>query len=288
MSKIRNFVLIALNIVILVTLTISVALAGNTFVIANLRVDLPEIYNARDYKVMIATGLQPTTGDLRDFATGWFGAFLGNYDGSPFSGQFSQVGIESSRSGIRWFVYAEPGVICIRGTQPPNDTKHCYGDYSDLVGLATWHWMRLQKYSTENFWRAYVYDSNGIGYLVAKIQSDSNRIYMARSDTEEGYYESNDPYIALNFYHWHPQYMYNSVWRDWPESTGGLGDSEIWIAGRDNSGNSVDPTTICPAHYGTNPNFAGDERSWYAGSTGQLCSWLLFPSQHIFLPIVTR
>lgn len=185
MSKISKLVLYALNIVILVTLTVSVALAGNTLVIADLRVDLPEIYNARDYKVMIATTIQPTTGDLRDFTAGWLGVFLGNYDGSPFSGQFSQVGIQSSRSGIRWFVYAEPGVICVRGTQPPNDTKHCYGDYNDLVGLTTWHWMRLQKLPTENVWRAYVYDSSGVGYLVANIQSASNRIYLARSDTEE-------------------------------------------------------------------------------------------------------
>jgi len=39
----------------------------------------------------------------------------------------------------------------------------------------------------------------------------------------------------------------------------------------------------------TNPHFTyGNERHWFAGSGGQICSWLLFPSVHIYLPIVIK
>lgn len=138
--------------------------------------------------------------------------------------------------------------------------------------------VELKKNLNENFWRVIVYDANNAGYVVAKIPDNSNRIYLARSDTEEGYYESTDPYISASFYHWHPQYLNNYVWTDWPTSTGGGGNNTIWAS----------PTSICPDHYGATPDMYSDERAWFAGSDGIFCEWLLFPSMHEYLPFVSK
>ena len=68
MRNLRYFVSIFL--VIILSLGIfHIALAGNSFIIGDLRVDLPEVYNARDYRVHIAPGGLPTTGDNRDSTT---------------------------------------------------------------------------------------------------------------------------------------------------------------------------------------------------------------------------
>lgn len=91
---------------------------------------------------------------------------------------------------------------------------------------------------------------------VARIITLSNRINWARSDTEEGYFESSDPYISVQFFHWHPQYIENGNWTDWPENDS-TGISEIW----------TNPLSICPDHYGAYPNINGDERYWYADAT---------------------
>lgn len=258
---------------------VAVISAGNSFVIGDLRWDLPQVYNARDYRVLLGAWDKPGTGDSRNFTTAWLGVFLAQYNGQPYSGQFSQVGIETTRDGIRWFVYAEPTVTCLEGVQPPNDPYHCYGSYGQWVNLYEWHWVELVKYPQDNFWIARVYETNGTAHDVAKIWSTSSRIYLARSDTEEGYYEAADPYITMWFYHWHPQYMEGGIgWQEWPVSTGGTGNSTIWVS----------PASICPDHYGATPNTFGDERSWFAGTGGQVCSWLLFPSAHVYLPITLK
>jgi hypothetical protein len=67
--------------------------------------------------------------------------------------------------------------------------------------------------------------------------------------------------------------------REWPTSSGG-NDSYIYVT--DLNGQN----TFCPQHYGATPNILGDERLWFAGTGGQLCSWLLFPSVHAYLPEV--
>ncbi len=254
----------------------AVALAsGNSFIIGDLRVDLPEVYNAHDYRVHLYANSLPPTGDMRNFATAWLGIFLGEYDGSTGSGQFSQVGLSATRNGLQWFVYAEPGVLCYRGSNP--DPYHCYGDYNDLVSIGSWHQVRLYKGASQGYWYARVYDESGGYVTVARINNQSDRIYLARSDTEEGYYESSDPFITVQFYHWHPQYMKFGNWTDWPESNG-AGIDEIWTS----------PVSICPDHYGATPNINNNERYWYAGSGGEICTWLLFPSVHIYLPLVIK
>jgi hypothetical protein len=114
-------------------------------------------------------------------------------------------------------------------------------------------------------------------YTVAQIQYQSTRIFLARSDTEEGFYESTDPYLTAKFYHYRPQFMKLGSWADWAESDG-IATSYLYAY-------SPDP---CPTHYGVTPNLQGDERFWFAGTGGQICNWLLFPSEHIYLPLVSR
>jgi len=273
----RRYLVSTFFVVLLILGVFLNVLAGNSFIIGNLRVDLPEVYNSRDYQTYIAAGELPTTGDERDFSTAWLGVFLGQYDGSTGSGKFAQVGIVTTEMGIQWFVFAEPGVTCVRGTKKPT-IPECIGDYSDLVSVGSYSRVELKKNLNENFWRAIVYDADSVGYVVAYIPESSNRIYLARTDTEEGYYESTDPFITANFYHWHPQFLNGTTWEDWPSSTGGTGNSTI----------SAVPTQICPTHYGAVPNIYSDERAWFAGSGGTICEWLLFPSAHIYLPFVSR
>jgi len=275
-TRLLPSLLLAFALCVLVGTAVAVA-GGNSFVIADLRVDLPAVYNARDYRTYLYAADKPSTGDPGNFATAWLGLFLAQYNGQPFSGQFAQVGPTTDQTGVRWFVYAEPDVTCLRGTQ--RDPHSCYGNYGDLVNLNEWHRYELVKYTQDNFWIARVYDINGIGYDVAKIWHTSNRIYLARSDTEEGYYESADPYITMKFYHYDPEYMQWGVgFQQWPTSTGGSGNSTI----------STSPASICPDHYGAKPNVLGDERYWFAGTGGQVCSWVLFPSAHAYLPAILK
>jgi hypothetical protein len=277
MTWTRRLICSLLALVFLVTVGAAVALgSGNDFVVGDLRVDLPEVYSAGDYRVHLLAYEKPTTGYYRDFTTAWLGAFLAEFNGQPGSGQFSQVGFITQKAGVRWFVYAEPGVDCLLGgPDDPNDTQHCYGDYGELVTLNTWQQVELVKYPQDNFWIARVYDTTGSPHDVAKIWSTSNRIYLARSDTEEGYYEAGDPYITASFYHWHPQYMnWQSGWQDWPASSGG-NCNDIWTS----------PVPICPYHYGANPNMWGDPRSWFAGTGGKWCDVdPLFPTDYVYLP----
>lgn len=266
----------ALLLLTLLAIGVTSALAaGNSFIVADLRVDLPAIYNAKNYQVVLLADGLPTTGNSQNFGTAWLGVFLGSYDGTSGSGKFTQVGLLATRNGLQWFVYAEPGVTCLRGSQP--DPNYCYGDYGDIVGLDQWHRVRLYR-GSDGYWYARVYDSTGVNYSnVAKILDTSPRIYLARSDTEEGYYENSDPYILLRYYHWHPQFLSSGTWTDWPESDS-TAQSNIWTA----------PSSICPNHYGATPNIFNDERAWYAGTGGVVCSWLLFPSVHVFLPVVLQ
>jgi len=154
-----------------------------------------------------------------------------------------KLAYEQQEIEIQWFVYAAPGVYGYRGSNP--DPNHCYGDYSDLISLGNWHQMRLYKGATEGYWYARVYDENGNYFTVSRINSQSDRIYLARSDTEEGYYENYESYITVRFNHWHPQYMKEGNWTDWPSSDD-IGISQIW----------TNPSSICPAHYGATPNIS--------------------------------
>jgi hypothetical protein len=216
---------------------------GWDFVDGDLRVDESEVYSALDYRVHLRANDKPASGIDGDLTTAWLGVFLAPWNGQPYSAQFSQVGLKTDKNGIYWFVYAEPGVTCLQGNHP--DPYHCYGAYGELVGLAAWHQVELVTYG-QGFWIVRVYEADGYPHNVAKIWSSSLRIYEARSTTEQGYFEADDPYLTADFYHWHPQYMEGSNgWQDWPIS---FGDNCNSI--RTQAINGPDP---CPAHYGASP-----------------------------------
>jgi len=267
--------------------------AGNSFpAVVHLRVDLPEVYNAGDYRVDLLTWSQPSVGghEELDFTAAWLGVFLGDpYGPGQYPGQFTQVGFRITQDGPRWFVYAEPGVSCLRGSTTipgiPDDGMHCYGDVGDLVNLYDWHRFELKLVENpyppyEDYWVARVYDVNEVSYTVAHIYSSSPRIfYRACSDTEEGYWDAQDPYLTVDYYHSHPQYYSAFGWQDWLVSTAGtVSKTEAGI-------NSVtkrwanymfaEPSSICPTHYGIIPDFLDDPWIWHAGSYGDVCNWLI-------------
>ena len=273
LMHLRKFLALALAFCSM-TAIISVVLAqGNDWVAGDLRVDSGEIYGARDYRVSLLTDAAPATAG--GYTAAYLGLDLALFDGTPYSAQFTQVGLLTDEGGIRWFVYAEPGVTCLLGS-PEWGTRGCLGDPNHLVAFGSWHRVELVTYGPGQ-WIARVYDDGGTGYDVAIIWSDGTRIYFAESATEEAYSVSPDPFLQASFYHWHPQLKIGSVFQEWPESVGG-----------NNSTILVWPASICPDHYGASPNWTGDERAWFAGTGGQVCSWLLFPSVHVYLPAVLK
>lgn len=265
-------------------ITVTAVIAGGDHVAGQLRVDLSEVYNSRDYKVGLLTDEKPTAPG--GYTAGWLGVDLAQGDGTPYSAQFSQVGLLTDKDGIYWFVYAEPGVTCLRGNSQWGTCSNgrpcgCQGTVNDLVSLGSWHTVELVSYG-QGYWIARVYTASGTPYDVAQIWSSSSRIYFAQSTTEEAYSNPPDPYLTARFFHWHPQYMVSGTgFREWPTSSGG-NNSLIYVT--DLNGQN----SFCPQHYGATPNILGDERFWFAGTDGQQCSWLLFPSVHIYLPAILK
>ena len=234
----------------------SLAFAGNDFVDTELRVDLSSVYQSRDYVHTIWVGGRPNTGAGGDFTTAWLGVYLAQFNGTVYSGKFSQVGFMTDKVGVRWFVYSEAGVQCLQGN-PAYGNFGCMGNYGDRATVGNWQKVELVTYG-QGFWIARVYDRYGNPLDVAKFLSSSLRIYRGMAVTEEGYSESADPYLLASFWHNHPQYMvWGSGFRDWPASSGG-----------NNNYLFTSPSAICSGHYSANLNWGGDARIWYAGSTG--------------------
>jgi hypothetical protein len=156
--------------------------------------------------------------------------------------------------GVKWFVYAEPGVQCLRGTTAWG-TRGCVGAYSDLVGLNQWVKVELVSYG-QGFWIARLYDTKGLGHDVAKIWSNSLTIYRGMDVSEEGWWTSTDQYLTMAYYHWHPKYMvWGQGFRDWMD------------------GNYLftSPGSLCASHYGAWVTLAGDPHYWWAGNGGPTC-----------------
>jgi hypothetical protein len=274
----------ALMCCIVAAVMVAVVTAGSDFVYGELRVDLSAVYGAGDYRVTLLANDNPSSGSP-SYTTAWLGFNLAQYNGQPFSGQFSQVGLLTRNDGIHWFVYAEPGVTCLLGSQYWGTCNGrscgCLGNVSNLVSLNTWHLVELVTYG-QGYWIARVNEANGNAHDVAQIWSSSTRIYRAGATTEEAYTGNQDPYLTASFYHWHPQYMASGVgFQEWPASAGG---NNSFIHVTDLNGQN----TFCPQHYGATPNILGDERLWFAETGGQQCSWLLFPSVHIYLPTTLK
>jgi hypothetical protein len=267
--------------IVIISQTFIIALAGHDFIYATLRVDLPVVNSARDYQVTLYAKDIPSYGDP-DYTAAWLSINLDINHQPTFPDQFSQIGLLTSSTGVRWFVYAEPGVICLRGTTYWGNLG-CRGSVNDIASLNSWYKVELVTYM-EGFWIARIYDTNNVSYDVAKILSPSIYIYQANSATEEAYNVTQDPYMTAAFNHSHPQYMvWGSGFQDWPASDN-VGVS--YMGSSDDSGNN----TFCPDYYGYNPN-PFDERIWYAGSSytyKELCQGFLFPSVHIFLPTIKK
>jgi hypothetical protein len=113
-------------------------------------------------------------------------------------------------------------------------------------------------------------------------------------ETEEAYSTVSDLQMKAEFSHAHPMYYVSSFgYKDWPVSIGGLnGVSSTFIKAQNGTPPNY-PNTFCPQIYSiTVNNF--DERTWYAGSPNSFyanpgrCTGILFPSQHIYSPIIKK
>jgi hypothetical protein len=284
-AKIGNGFLVAclLALSICFAFVNSDAQAGNDFIYTELRVDLPIVYSARDYKVLIGSMNGLPSGP---YTSAWLGLELATNPGL-FGKQFSQVGIMTNNQGVYWFVYAEPGVQCLRGNYgwwDSNAGKYlgCYGDYNDLVSPNQYFPVELVTYQ-EGYWIARITDQNGLPHDLAKIWTDSVYTHRANVNMEEGYSQSQDPFLLAQFVFWHPQYFDYSyqTFLDWPTSMDGhiniLGATDLACLGN-----------FCPGHYGAIVNLGNDERNWYAGTSGNVCQWTMFPNYHIRVPIVSK
>lgn len=266
-----------LCLVVSATAAIALASGGNDFLNGELRVDQPAIYNAGDYRAQLSAGITPSSGV--DYTTAWLGVDLAQYTGVTYSGLFSQVGLLTDSTGVHWFVYTEAGAYCLMGNQAWG-TFGCEGNPGDLVSLGPWYRVEIINVGS-GYWYFRVYDINGNFHDLAFTHvNNSTRIYRAYATEEEAYTVATDPYLPAAFYISHPQYLLTSgYWQEWPWSEGGHDNT---IIAKDNYNNN----TFCPQQYGANPNYAGDERAWYAGTNGQVCWWLLFPSSHVYLPLI--
>lgn len=278
---------IAFTVIALLNMVSSLALAdGNDFLDTSLRTDLPEIYSAHDFRLWLGSRDHPV-GGYPTFTAAWLGIKLDNKPGT-FGQQFTQVGLKTNAYGLFWFVYAEPGVHCLRGTPDYWNSqlgKHlgCHGDIGDIVSPDYLSIVELVVHDGDNFWTAKVYDGNGNPYDVAEIYSPYTYIYNAYATMEEGYTSSQDPYVTAAFFIYNPQYM------DWQK-----GSFQPWPASEGNHTNSLRATDLqginsfCPQYYGAIVNILSDPRYWFAGTTGNICNWIMFPSFPSFLPMIMK
>jgi hypothetical protein len=259
---------------------------GNDFVVGEFRVDLAEVTSAQDYKLdLLATSLPSQNGG---YTAGWIGIYLDNQTSGHFPKKFTQVGLYTDKDRIYWFVYSEAGVACLQGNNFWNDPQvgviGCRAYLTPSVTLNTWHTVELVSYGT-GFWYARVYDANQNPKDVAQIFSSSTTIYRAYSATEEAYSVANDPNLEATFYHHEPRY----------KNINAYGDFQLWP--RSNNGNISyigtttinTPLPICPNKYGATPNIDNYHYKWFAGTGGQICSWILFPPLlYHYLPLIMK
>jgi hypothetical protein len=271
---------------LLMTITTSITIAdGNDFVYGELRVDLPEIYNAKDYQVDLLAEAGPSNSS-NGYTTAWLSIHLDNQAGT-FGQKFTQVGLLTDQNGVYWFVYSEAGVSCLQGSVFWRDNNQvpigCRGNLYHWVSINTWHTVELVKYSTNSYWIARVYDADGHGLDMAAIFSSNTRIYRANSTTEEAYLGSTDPNMQAKFHHHEPRYKNVDTFTSfqlWPRSNGN--NSRIYTTAINT------PLPICPNKYGATPNIDNYEYKWFAGTGGQICNWILFPAFHHYLPLTMK
>jgi hypothetical protein len=100
---------------------------------------------------------------------------------------------------------------------------------------------------------------------------------------EEAYTEANDPYMLGSYYFWHPHYMqWGTGFQEWPGSLD-PNISNLYVT--DLQGYN----SFCPQHYGATLDISGDPRFWFAGTGGNVCSYVLFPQNYKnYLPMVSN
>lgn len=243
--------------------------AGPDFVSADLRVDQPAVNQSGDYTTLILAGNKPNPlASGSGFTAGWLGIDLAANNQTPapngkkYPDRFTQVGLLTDSTGVRWFAWSEEGnyqpVECLRGSQLwPN--LGCAGNYNDLVSQDQWRKVELVTYG-QGFWIARIYDQNGTGYDVAKIFSSSEQVYRVTNTTEEAYQDvvGPDPNMRAEFLFYHPKYMvWGTGFQEWSATSGNLRNF-LWTW----------PEGICPNFYGA-VNY--EPRYWFAGSGGQTC-----------------
>jgi hypothetical protein len=246
-------------IVLLATMFLasSVEAAGNNWVHGVLRVDSAAIRDARRYTMLVAAYEVPNTGSMDSFTTGWLAVWPEGNANAPQG--FTQVGLITFPTGLRWFAYSELGINCLDGT-PHWGNLGCRGDINEYVQLTQWTRVELLKNIGENFWRVIVIDQAGFPHTVAQIPSASNQIFRADADFEEGYVEPIDPQIGGKYFLYHPQYFSGGAWRDWQLSAAAPSQHNHIRLVRAVNGVFVDPIqiTFCPTVYGTDTNLNND------------------------------
>ncbi|MFQ5853835.1 MAG: hypothetical protein ACE5JU_25025 [Candidatus Binatia bacterium] len=105
--RVPSIIPILIAVVLFLAVPLITLAAGNDFVITELRVDLAEVNEARDYTHWALAADQPNNGG--GYTTGWLGLDLDQFDGTLYSAQFAQVGLMTDEMGVRWFVYGEAG-----------------------------------------------------------------------------------------------------------------------------------------------------------------------------------
>lgn len=268
--------LITLLVFSLVTTAVK---AGNDFIVVDLRIDDPLVQNSLDYQVWLAASGGPND-NYPTFTTAWLSV---NLDDEPglYGNKFSQVGLIADNQGIHWFVYAEPGVECWRGSHTywKDDLQKylgCKGDINDLVDYDQFYKVELVTYG-QGFWIARVQDGNGDVHDVAKILSNSMAIFDADVSFEEGWSQSTDPYEYGLFHFWHPQYnSWDNGFKEWPFS----GSSINYLYAY--------PSAICPDDFGASINVTNDPRYWLAGSIVTICNSVMFPGSWMYLPLILK
>lgn len=271
----------------------SPVLADNIWLWGELRVDISEVYNAGDYQTLLYAD-ELNNAPYDEGTCAWLSIHLA--PGDPPHG-FAQVGMMIDDRGIYWFVYSgEYDVIPARGGTPRwYDGDHIRGieGYAyDIVAIRQWHRAQLKReyvpYLQRWVWGAYMYDTYNNPYILAYIDSGNGRIYRAGCVTEELYHTPNHYWIA-NYYHYQVSYKSGGAWHEWPVSSCAPNAYSDW---RDNT-SQIFTTGACPEHYGVIPNYAGNPRAWWTGTTGVGTYWcavnpLFPPTGCTYLPLTLR
>lgn len=130
----------------------------------------------------------------------------------------------------------------------------------------------------------------GNDFVYGNLRVDLSAIYgagdyrvtlLANDKPNGGSPDYTTAWLGLNLAQYNGQPFSGIGFQEWPAS-GGSHDSIIYVT--DINGQN----TFCPAHYGVDPNWAGDEHAWYAGTNGKRCFWLLFPSVHVYMPATLK